>query len=75
MKTKGPPEAAQVQRVQKVQRVQRVMVGGCAANLYKTKHPPYGRGKCTPSAAFGGSFPGGGGFSGAFHWGAYEFQY
>ena len=36
MKTKGPPEAAQVQRVQKVQRVQRVMVGGCAASLYKT---------------------------------------
>ena len=25
-----------VQRVQKVQKVQRVMVGGCAANLYKT---------------------------------------
>ena len=27
---------AGVQRVQKVQRVQRVVVGGCAANLYKT---------------------------------------
>ncbi len=25
-----------VQRVQKVQKVQRVVVGGCAANLYKT---------------------------------------
>jgi hypothetical protein len=40
MKTKGPPEAAQVQRVQKVQSVQRVMVGGCAASLYKTMQSP-----------------------------------
>ena len=29
-----------VQRVQKVQKVQRVVVGGCAANLYKTIQSP-----------------------------------
>jgi len=30
------PVGVRVQRVQKVQKVQRVVVGGCAANLYKT---------------------------------------
>ena len=27
--------------MQKVHRVQRVEVGGCAANIYKTKQPPW----------------------------------
>jgi hypothetical protein len=32
----------------------------------KTSQPPFGRGKCTPSAAFGGTSPGGGGLLSAY---------
>ena len=40
------PAGVRVQRVRPaksglVQRVQRVEVGGCAANIYKTKQPPW----------------------------------
>ena len=40
------PAGVRVQRVRPaksglVQRVQRVVVGGCAANIYKTKQPPW----------------------------------
>ena len=59
-----------VQRVQKVHKVQRVVVGGFAAIMIKPLQPPLrargkqanracGARKCTPSAAFGGVFPGG----------------
>ena len=39
-----------VQKVQKVQRVQRVEVGGCAANIYKTKQPPWRARENKPTA-------------------------
>ena len=65
------PLGVRVQRVQRVQKVQRVVVGGCAASLYKTfiialagegkpYNRAYGAGKCTPSAACGGVSPRGG---------------